>query len=73
MFLRREKGWELWGSCHPLAVGCIADGREQCHCQYHIVNDDRTQCMGFESWKEAESRFIELTGAKSMLDTIIKH
>lgn len=65
--LRKENGWELWPSCHPVSVGCVQEGRSQCTCRYHIVNDDRTTIESFGDFPSAEQRFCERAGGIPMV------
>ena len=67
MHLREKNGWQLWGSCHPAAIGCIAEGRDQCDCKYHVIDEGRTTVHSFHEYKDAYAKFQELTGDNFVL------
>jgi len=71
MYLRKHGSWEIWESCHPASVGCASEGREQCHCKYHLVNEERTVILSFETWEEAEREFMARSGAPTLISTLI--
>ena len=60
--LRKENGFQLWEGAHPSSLGCSAEGRQQCVCKYHIVDEERTQILSFEDYLQADKKFRELTG-----------
>jgi len=72
MIYRTSQNWNLWGSAHPSACGCIAEGWPQCTCKYHIVKNDDSQIFSFDDWQEADAKFVQLTGEKILNDLIIK-
>ena len=71
MIYRTAQDWILWGGCHPTAIGCTAEGREQCACKYHIVNKAESEIYSFDEFQEADEKFMELTNEKSFKDLII--
>lgn len=62
MYLRALNGWQLWPSCHPAKVGCIAEEREQCDCKYHVIDEAGMTIHSFEDYPTAYKKFQELTG-----------
>lgn len=61
----KQKNRVTWFSgqgVHSLNVGCLAEDREKCTCQYHI-SDGKVQ-YGFDSYQEAEAKWCELTDTK---------
>lgn len=73
MIFRQSNQWELWAGVHPSNIGCVSEGREQCHCKFHVVSKDRTKIYSFEDWQEADKKFTELTKEKRLEDLLIKH
>ena len=61
MYLRKDNSWELWGNVHPSSIECE---HNPCACKHHVVNDERTKMYSFDSWREAEDKFVELTGGE---------
>lgn len=57
--LKQKDNVTWYSNCHPESIGCIADGRTQCECRYHITAGD-TQ-YSFEEYSEAEKKWCELT------------
>ncbi len=72
MILRQKDNLELWSSCHPLSVGCVAEGREVCDCGYHLINRTTNEIKNYDDFKEAEAEYCSLTGEESFTSIFIK-
>lgn len=71
MYLRKLNGWELWGSVHPASVGCVSEGKPQCDCKYHVIDEKRNVSIGFDNFKDADFKYRELSGDQTFEELFI--
>lgn len=66
-FARTPKNGWIWydNNCHSTTVGCLAEGKEKCTCEYHISNG--LEQYGFNSYQEAEEKWMEVTGSEKFI------
>ena len=57
MIVRKANGWELWSK------GLVPTGCELVSNGYHICKEDRSEHYAVETYSEAETKFVELSGA----------
>ena len=62
----------MYGGCHPADKGCLAEGRDMCECKYHVVSKKDDTIYSYDSFKDADAMFTELTGEKKLTDLLIK-
>lgn len=61
-YLVKKGDWELWGSTHPITLGCLNDERQMCSCKYHLVNQVTKEIISYNSYPEVAQTFKEKTG-----------
>jgi hypothetical protein len=73
MIYRKSNTWELWSGIHPASIGCMAQGKHQCDCKYHVVDTERTQIEGFDDFQLADADYCKKTGEKKFDLVLINH
>ena len=67
MFFRKKDNVTFYSNAHPKGLGCA--GIPQCECPYHVVDD--TEIYSFDSFQDAQEKYMELTGEPRIDDLII--